>query len=133
MSRNIQFEEMEREEVDLFKKVCGEGGPTRGVTKPGRHFDQGKVRMDLVDPNFVEGLAKVLTFGATKYGDNNWKGGIDFTRILGSIDRHLNEIKKRNDIDKESGLPHIHHIACNLMFLSWYVHNCPHMDDRSWK
>ena len=38
----------------------------------GTKFDECKPRMGLVAPEFVEGVARVLTFGADKYGAYNW-------------------------------------------------------------
>ena len=33
----------------------------------GMKFDNGKNRLDLVEPEFIENVGKVLTFGADKY------------------------------------------------------------------
>lgn len=93
-------------------------------------FDAAKVRMELIDPLAMEGLAKVLDFGARKYAVDNWRGGFNFTRIIGSLERHLNAIKSGEDIDPESGLPHIDHVGCNWMFLSFFMKQRPDLDDR---
>lgn len=98
----------------------------------GIKYDQEKPRMDLLDPSFTIGVAEVLTFGAKKYAADNWRGGIEVTRIIASIHRHLAEIQKGNDFDEESKLPHVYHIACNCQFLGWMLENKPEMDDR-WK
>lgn len=98
----------------------------------GIKYDQDKPRMDLLDPSFTIGVAEVLTFGAKKYAADNWRGGIAFTKLISSIHRHLAEIQKGNDLDDESGLPHVYHIACNCQFLGWMLKNKPEMDDR-WK
>jgi hypothetical protein len=93
-------------------------------------FDQHKARIELVDPLAIEGLAKVLAFGANKYAVDNWRGGFNYTRIIGSLERHLNAIKSGEDIDPESGLPHIDHVGCNWMFLSFFMKRRPDLDDR---
>ena len=38
-------------------------------------FDTDKPMMDLVRPEFVQGVAYVLTFGAQKYAAHNWTKG----------------------------------------------------------
>lgn len=84
-------------------------------------FDQDKVMMELVRPEFTEGVAKVLTFGAKKYAANNWMKGLTYTRIIGAMKRHLAEIEKGVFYDPESGLPHIDHVGCCVMFLSCFM------------
>ena len=39
----------------------------------GKKNDTGKNRLDLIEPQFVEAVGKVLTFGAEEYGENNWQ------------------------------------------------------------
>lgn len=100
-----------------------------GFTQPqlGIKYDQGKPRMDLLDAAALEGLAKVLTFGANKYtqngvsGANNWRAGIQYSRLISSLLRHLSAIQRGELIDPESGLPHIDHLGCNWMFLSNFM------------
>lgn len=85
-------------------------------------YDDGKVRLELIDPEFIEGVGKVLTFGAGKYEPDNWKKGtsVDEKKIQGSLYRHLTAYMKGEVIDAESGLSHLYHIGCNAMFLAYY-------------
>lgn len=96
----------------------------------GKKYDGDKPRMDLLDWDALEGLAKVLTFGAQKYDANNWRGGIAYSRITSSLVRHLAAFQRGEDIDPESGLPHIDHIGCNWMFLSYFTKRRANLDDR---
>lgn len=98
----------------------------------GTKYDGGKNRVDLLDSLALEGLAQVLTFGATKYAAHNWRGGISYSRLISSLLRHLFAIQRGEDIDPESGLPHIDHVGCNWMFLSNFTKTRPDLDDR-WK
>jgi hypothetical protein len=98
----------------------------------GMKFDTDKPRMDLLDANALEGLAKVLTFGAQKYAANNWRNGIEYSRLTAAILRHLMAIQRGEDIDPESGLPHVDHLGCCWMFLSNLTKTRPDLDDR-WK
>lgn len=88
--------------------------------------------MDLLDPLALEGLAAVLTFGAKKYAAHNWRKGIANTRLIAAMLRHLFAIMRGEDVDPESGLPHIDHVGCCWMFLSNNMKTRPEMDDR-WK
>lgn len=97
----------------------------------GLHLDYGKVRVDLVPPVHIESVAEVLTYGCQKYAENNWRGGIKYSRVFGSLIRHLLKWYRGIDIDEESGLPHLYHASCNLMFLIYYTNNkMNHLDDR---
>jgi len=84
----------------------------------GTKHDTDKPRMDLLDPWALEGLAAVLTFGSNKYASWNWAKGINYSRLVAAMERHLGAIKKGEYLDGESGLPHIDHLGCCWMFLS---------------
>jgi hypothetical protein len=96
----------------------------------GRKDDADKIRVDLLDPLALEGLAAVLTFGAKKYADNNWRGGISYSRLTGAMLRHLFAFLRGEDLDSESGLPHIDHLGCCWMFLSNMTKTRKDLDDR---
>lgn len=95
------------------------------------HLDEGKLRMDLIPPEVLEALAGVLTYGCNKYEERNWEGGIKYSKIYGSLLRHMMEWWKGIDIDPESSLPHLHHAICNLAFLITYdARKMEGLDDR---
>lgn len=98
----------------------------------GTKHDQGKPRMDLLDAQALEGLAAVLTFGAQKYAAHNWRGGINNSRLVAALLRHTFAILRGEYTDPESGLPHIDHVGCCWMFLSWNMKNKPELNDL-WK
>ncbi len=89
----------------------------------GKKNDEDKIRTDLYSFQAFLKTCKILTFGAKKYGDNNWKKGINFNRVLGAILRHLIAWWLDEDNDKETGENHLHHAACELMFLQHFVEN----------
>lgn len=98
-----------------------------GSEEVANRYNAGKARFGLIDPAFEEGIAKVLTFGAEKYGAENWKKAAgtdshdDFVRgCFDSLRRHLNAIAQGENTDSESGLPHLDHISCNIMFIRYY-------------
>lgn len=99
-------------------------------TTTGTKFDSEKFRMDLISPVAIEELAKVLTFGAKKYDDWNWSKGIAYTRILAAVLRHTFAYLRGESKDPESGLSHMSHVFCNVMFLLHFEYYRPELDDR---
>jgi len=96
----------------------------------GIRFDDGKVRHDLLSSNAINELSKVLTFGAQKYAAHNWRKGMAWSRVIGSLKRHLNAIERGEDFDHETGVLHAAHVMCNAMFLTDYYKIYPEGDDR---
>lgn len=94
----------------------------------GNKFDGGKNRVDLVDPMFIQGTANAMTFGATKYGDNNWRGGIKQSRLYGAILRHLFAYWLGETNDPESNLHPLDHAAAGLMMLMRHAKDPKYMD-----
>jgi len=92
----------------------------------GTKHDSDKPRMDLLAPEALVAIAKVLGFGAKKYGDHNWRGGIDHSRLYAAVQRHLNQHWSGETLDDESGEPHLAHAMCGLMMMI----ASPKYDDR---
>ena len=88
-------------------------------------FDSGKVDWSQVPFQALEGMVRVLEFGAKKYAKGNWAngGGFDHSRVFNSLMRHLVSYQSGEDLDPESGLPHLDHIMCNAMFMAYYKKN----------
>ena len=92
-----------------------------GVTSPatpGMKFDSDKLRYDLVPPSALEKIVDVLTYGAKKYAPENWKKVEEpERRYIAAAMRHIEAFRKGERLDPESGLPHLAHAACCLMFI----------------
>lgn len=95
-----------------------------------KKFDQGKTDLSLLDNEFVHGAAKILMFGAEKYGRDNWRGGTQWNRAYSAAKRHIDAFWDGEDHDSESGECHLYHAACNLMFLSYWKRNGLGVDNR---
>lgn len=97
----------------------------------GTKHDQGKPRMELLPMYSLEEIAKVLNFGAQKYDPWNWSKGIAYGRLAGAALRHLAAWLRGKDKDPESGLSHLAHAGCCILFLIWMQEHRPDLDDRS--
>ncbi len=81
-------------------------------------YDSEKLRFDLLDPDFEEGIAEVLTLGAKKYSPDNWKRCPEpFERYYSALRRHIAAFAQGEPSDKETGLSHLLHAACCIQFL----------------
>lgn len=96
----------------------------------GVKHDEGKLRYDLISPTSLEGLAEVLTFGSTKYGDNNWMLGMKWGRVFGAAMRHLWAWWAKKGSDPETGFSHLKHALCCIHFLVHYESHGTGTDDR---
>lgn len=96
----------------------------------GMKYDADKPPMALLDSAYLEGVARVLGFGASKYAAHNWRSGIAYSRLISAAYRHLGAINKGEDVDEESGLPHAYHLGCCSMFLASMMQTRPDLDDR---
>jgi hypothetical protein len=95
-----------------------------------KKLDNGKLRLDLISIPALNGVAEILGNGVFKYGERNWEKGMSWSRCFGALLSHLFAWWIGEDIDKESGLPHINHAFCNLMFLVHYAKLSIGNDDR---
>lgn len=87
----------------------------------GKKDDQGKNRLDLINPKFIEGVGEVLTYGASKYSADNWQNVDDAeNRYYAATLRHLLAWRTGEKLDEESGLSHLKHVATNIMFLMYF-------------
>lgn len=85
----------------------------------GLKHDSQKPRWELLPLDAVEEVVKVLTFGAKKYGEDNWKKVRPRTRYSAALLRHMKARKCGERLDPESGLLHAAHEATNALFLVW--------------
>lgn len=80
--------------------------------------DAGKLQLTLVPTGIIRAIARIRLFGVAKYHDpDNWKR-VEPQRYRDAAYRHwLAYLDDPGGVDAESGLPHLHHCACNLAFL----------------
>ena len=99
--------------------------PTTGAQK-GMKIE----RFDLIPPVPLRYIATVYGFGSKKYDDNNWFKGYPWSWSVGALERHLNAWKAGEDVDPESGLPHLAHAAWHCITLMEFARSQRGADDR---
>jgi hypothetical protein len=100
------------------------------VLKEGTKADDGKVPYELLAPELLEGVSRVLLFGARKYAPRNWEMGMAWGRVFGALMRHLWAWWRREETDVETGMSHLWHAGCCIMFLIAYEQRKIGKDDR---
>ena len=81
--------------------------------------DGEKARWDLLPLTAVSQVVEVLTFGARKYAPDNWRTVPEWRRrYYAAALRHMVSWWRGERVDSESGLPHLAHAACCLLFIA---------------
>jgi hypothetical protein len=96
----------------------------------GRKDDTDKPPHHLIAPEVQDALAQVLAFGARKYEPRNWEKGMAWSRPFSALMRHMWAWWRGEDADAETGMSHLHHAACCIMFLVAYEARRTGQDDR---
>ncbi len=92
--------------------------------------DKGKAPLSLIPFEALEAEALVMRFGAEKYGRDNWRGGMEWTRCIDAALRHIHAFANGEDSDPETGYSHLAHARCCLAFLLAYQVKELGTDDR---
>lgn len=88
------------------------------INAPGQKHDSGKTQYHLMPVSALETVNRVLMHGAQKYGDGNWRNVENAEqRYYNAAMRHMQAWLNNEETDPESGLPHLAHAVCSLMFL----------------
>jgi hypothetical protein len=87
-------------------------------------------RFDLIPVESLEELARVYAYGSSKYADHNWCRGYRWGLSFAAMMRHAWAFWRGEDLDQESGLPHMAHAAWHCFTLIWFTNHMPNKDDR---
>ena len=83
----------------------------------GLKYDGEKPMMHLLPPKAINEVAKVLTFGAQKYDEENWRKLDNLqSRYTSGALRHIFAHIDSETLDTESGFSHLAHAICCLLF-----------------
>lgn len=115
------------EEIDPNQHYCGrvnyrktrvEALSKQSEKDKGKKYDDNKPKWNLMPFHAADEVVKVLTYGAKKYGPDNWRKVEDLdSRYLAAALRHISAYAKGEEYDSESDLSHLSHAICSLMFL----------------
>lgn len=108
----IDYDKKDKDMQEFVRKVQDMKAKTEAVKHDGE-----KPRMDLLPWEALEEVAKVLTFGAKKYADHNWRKGFAWSRLAAGALRHVSAYCRGERRDPETGLSHVAHAICMLLFL----------------
>jgi hypothetical protein len=94
-------------------------------------FNEGKLDYSLLEPYAIQELVRVFNEGSKKYAKNNWlNGGMDYSKLIASLKRHIAAFEMGEDLDIETGCHHMAHAAWNALGLVSYSKYFPENDDR---
>lgn len=104
------------------------------AAEPAKRYDEGKTPLADFDKYFDAGFAaeigRAFAYGAQKYGRDNWKAGMSWSRCMNSCRRHLLAFWWGEARDEESGIHHLALAVCSIMFLFAYEQGQIGKDDR---
>lgn len=93
--------------------------------------DACKAPISMIPRSALEAEAQVMHFGAEKYGRDNWRKGMEWTRLIDAALRHITAFNEGEANDRESNLDHLAHARCCLAFLIEYAAKDLGSDDRA--
>lgn len=87
------------------------------ITEQASKHSEDKTKWHLLAWSALEPVVRVMEHGAAKYGKNNWRKGREVTDYVDAVYRHLISWLTVRSKDEETGISHLAHAVCNLMFL----------------
>jgi len=95
------------------------------MLKKGIKYDSNKLQWYLLPFEVLQDVVRVLMLGAKKYAPYNWKYVKPKERYFDACMRHLTAWQAGEKKDPESGLSHLAHAICCLVFLLWHDKHAP--------
>lgn len=100
------------------------------TSSTGGQKGQKQARYDLIPAAPLRELAKLYGKGAEKYADRNWELGYDWSLSFAALNRHLWLFWMGEDLDEETGLPHLASVMFHAMALLEFMSTHPEFDNR---
>lgn len=108
--------------------LAGEVRVTDPLTGGQKGQKQEQYSMIPVDP--LAEVARVYGYGAQKYDRDNWRKGYAWSLSLDALLRHIEQFRRGESVDTESGRKHLAHAAFHLFTLMEYDSKGLGTDDR---
>jgi hypothetical protein len=83
-----------------------------------------------LDPKSILEVARVAGYGAQKYARYNYLNTYDWSLSFDAMQRHALAFWGGEDVDPESGEPHMAHVAWHAMALLSFMRLGRELDDR---
>ncbi len=120
------------EEHELKDYIKSQDEKNQMGKKVAARFSKGKNRLDLLPPWPIDELAKVYTYGAQKYDDDNWRKGLAWKEnVIGPLKRHLQKWLQGEKLDDESNCHHLAMVMWQCCALMEYERCELGQDDRN--
>ena len=87
-------------------------------------------RFDLIPVEALAALARHYGIGARKYSDHNWRNGYEWSKSYAALQRHATQFWGGEDIDEETGSPHMAAVAFHALALLVFMDEHREYDDR---
>jgi len=120
----------ELEEKIALASVIGWGQEQRITSETGGEKGRKITEIGFLDPVALEMAGRVAGFGAQKYASFNFLKGYNWSLSYNALLRHLMAFMRGEDIDSESGMPHIAHAAWQALALCSFWQRNIGTDDR---
>jgi len=105
--------------IDAYDAAI-ELGEVRETSSTGGQKGRKPQRYALVPPEAEDVIARVYGWGAQKYSEDNWRKGYAWSLSYEALRRHINAFKAGEELDPQSGLPHLGHAAFHINTLLVY-------------
>jgi len=102
----------------------------RTVSSTGGQKGVKEARFDLIPPEALQKLAEHYGVGAIKYGEHNWRKGFEWSKSFAAMQRHAHAFWAGEDLDPETGKPHMSAVAFHALTLLVFMDEQPDFDDR---
>jgi hypothetical protein len=83
----------------------------------GIKHDSEKIDLSLTPKAAIEAMCQAFMHGLRKYGRDNYKGGMESHRYIAAAMRHILAWQNGEELDPESGYPHLGHALASIAML----------------
>lgn len=116
---------------EAMEELLGGGREVRSVNPlTGGEKGVKPERYDLIPVEPLRQVARIYGYGAAKYADRNWEQGYEWSKSYAALQRHANAFWGGEDIDPESGLPHLASVVFHALAMLEWASTHPELDDR---
>lgn len=102
----------------------------RSVSSTGGEKGTKEERFDLLPTEALAKVARHYGIGAQKYAAHNWRRGYEWSKSYAALMRHLTAFWGGEDIDEETGSPHMAAVTFHALALLTFMDEQREFDDR---